>query len=199
MRPLTPAQLKLIHTLLGQADLMERKADLVYSFSNGRTESSRELSLFEAKEMIEFLKRATDSQQLIKAIWFIAYEMEIISGSGADHNGMNAAKLDLFCKSRGSVKKNLREQNYQELKKTHRQFEAMYQKYKQKRENEKELSRLENKMTAFIASEDYEMCTAIRQQINEIRKQLPQGRKKKIQNVKTTADNTNTHPDTSRP
>lgn len=40
---------------------------------------------------------------------------------------MNCAKINKFCRERGTVKKNINEMNLQELKKTHKQFEAMLQ------------------------------------------------------------------------
>lgn len=169
MNPLTPAQLKIIHVLLNQLDLMERKADLVYSFSHGRTESSRELTLTEAKEFIEYLKRSEETQRLICSIWHLAYEMNIISGSGSEQNGMNAAKLDMFCKNRGAVKKNLREQSYTELKKTHRQFEAMYKKHLQKQNIAKTLAKLEREMKECIAVENYERCSELKREIERLK------------------------------
>lgn len=169
MKPITPAQLKMIHTLLGKLDLMERKKDLVYSFSHGRTESSRELTISEAKEFIDFLKRSEDTQRLISSIWYLAYEMKIISGSGSEQNRMNAAKLDMFCKSRGTVKKNLREQNYTELKKTHRQFEAMYKKHLQKQNIAQSLAKLEREMKECIAVENYERCIVLKREIERLK------------------------------
>lgn len=52
----TPEQSKAIHTLLSQKNLMEVKAELVLSFTDGRTESSRELEFDEAKALIRHLK-----------------------------------------------------------------------------------------------------------------------------------------------
>lgn len=169
MKPITAAQLKMLHVLLNQLDLMERKADFVYSFSHGRTESSRELTLTEAKEFIEYLKRSEETQRLINSIWHLAYEMNIISGSGSEQNWMNAAKLDMFCKNRGTMKKNLREQSYTELKKTHRQFEAMYKKHLQKQNIAQTLAKLEREMKECIAVENYEKCAVLKREIERLK------------------------------
>lgn len=169
MKPITPAQLKILHVLLGQLDLMGRKTDLVYSFSHGRTESSRELTIIEAKEFIEYLKRTDDTQRLVKSIWHLAYNMKVISGEGRDENGMNAAKLDSFCKSRGTVKKNLREQTYAELKKTHRQFEAMYKKHLQKQNIVETLAKLEQEINDCIVTENYERCAILKKEIDRLK------------------------------
>jgi len=66
------------------------------------------------------------------AIWKIAWEMGIIYGNTEDDYQMNKAKLNKFCRERGTVKKNLNEMILPEMQKTHRQFEAMYSKYKSK-------------------------------------------------------------------
>ena len=41
---------------------------------------------------------------------------------------MNIAKINMFCRERGTVKKNISEMNLTELKKTKRQFEAILDK-----------------------------------------------------------------------
>jgi hypothetical protein len=39
---------------------MERKPEIVYGFTDGRTESSRELTLQEAKDLIEWLAESDE-------------------------------------------------------------------------------------------------------------------------------------------
>ena len=136
-RPVTPAQIKKIHVLLQQKGLMDEKAAMVNSISDGRAQSTKELSCHEAKRLISFLMdENAEIQQKMKniylAIWGLAWNMGIIYGTTNDDFEMNKAKLNMFCRQRGSVKKNLTEMNLPELQKTHRQFEAMYSKYKRK-------------------------------------------------------------------
>ena len=72
---ITYPQLKIIHTLLGELELRDRKSEIVYSFTEGRTESSREMTMKEAKDLIEWLKGSQERNNLVSRIWHLAYEM----------------------------------------------------------------------------------------------------------------------------
>lgn len=172
MRMITKAQLQMIHILLNELNIINRKPDLVYSFSQGRTESSRELTLQEAKEIIEFLKNSEENKRLIKRVWHIAYELKIIVNGNKSEMSMNAAKLDAFCKQRGSVKKCIRDQSINELKKTIKQFEAMLQKQQQKEKDKAYLAQLTSYLAEYIEQEEYEMAAKIKTEIDKITKQL---------------------------
>jgi len=136
-KPVTPAQIKKIHVLLRENGLIDQKENMLYSISDGRTTSTKELTCNEAKRLIAFLmddqaEIQNKQKVLVKAIWHLAWDMGIIYGETDDDYEMNKAKLNMFCRQRGTVKKNLTEQNLVELRKTHRQFEAMYAKHKNK-------------------------------------------------------------------
>lgn len=133
-KPITPAQIKKIHVLLGQKGLMDEKKTMVHSISQGRVESTKDLTFTEAKRFIDFLmtdnKEMNDKKKIIyRAIWNIAWRMGIIYGESEDDYLMNRAKLNMFCRQRGTIKKNLSDMNLIELKQTHRQFEAMIKKH----------------------------------------------------------------------
>jgi hypothetical protein len=72
------------------------------------------------------------SKTTVHAIWKLAWKMGIIYGDSQEDYEMNRAKLNLFCKERGTVKKNLTQMNIIELRKTHKQFEAMFTKFTNK-------------------------------------------------------------------
>jgi len=136
-KPVTTAQIKKIHVLLNQKGLMDEKETIVNAMSDGRTVSTKELTLSEAKRVISFLMNENAEIQIklrneYTAIWKIAWEMGIIYGNTEDDYQMNKAKLNKFCRERGTVKKNLNEMILPEMQKTHRQFEVMYSKYKSK-------------------------------------------------------------------
>lgn len=133
-KPITTAQIKKIHVLLDQKGLMDEKKMIVYTMSEGRVESTKDLSLDEAELLINFLTAHRDGDKkkkktAFRAIWHIAWEMGIIYGDTEDDYQMNRAKLNLFCRQRGTVKKDIKDQNLAELRKTRRQFEAMYKKH----------------------------------------------------------------------
>ena len=146
-KPITTAQIKKIHVLLNAKGLMDEKRTLVSSISNGRTESSKELTLKEAGSLISFLsennansyqqhdnsayllkrleeliienenlkqdikdlKKDTDETttadrcSILNIIWEIAWKI----GETNDDYQMNIAKLNMFCRQRGTVKKNI--------------------------------------------------------------------------------------------
>lgn len=134
-KPITKAQITKIHVLLNQKGLIAEKRSIIHSVSNGRTESSKELTSNEAIYLIGFLSEDTDREKkraLFSAIYGLAWQMGIIYGDTDEDYQMNKAKLNVFCRERGTVKKNLSEQNLLEMRKTHRQFEAMLKKHKQK-------------------------------------------------------------------
>lgn len=139
-KSVTTAQIKKIHVLLNERGLMDEKRNFIYQVSNGRTFSTKELTANEARYLISFLLGEEDEskklQAVFRAIYFLAFKMEIIYGETDEDYHMNIAKLNMFCRQRGSVKKNLTEQNIIEMRKTHRQFEAMYN--KNKKSNNKE-------------------------------------------------------------
>ena len=142
-KPVTTAQIKKIHVLLRQKGLVDQKEALLYSFSDGNATSTKNLTCEEARRLIAFLmddqaEIQNKQKALVKAIWRLAWDMGVIFGETNDDYEMNKAKLNMFCRQRGTVKKNLTEQNLVELRKTHRQFEAMYAKHKNKvSENER--------------------------------------------------------------
>jgi len=133
-KPISPAQIKAIHALLNEKGLLDEKRTIIHSISSGRTESTKELTFEEAKTLIIFLKEDTTEidnkkRTIYKAIWNIAWSMEIIYGNTEEDYQMNRVKLNMFCRQRGTVKKNLSDMDYTELKKTHRQFEAMFKRH----------------------------------------------------------------------
>jgi len=136
-KPITKEQIKKIHVLLQQKGLIEDKTTLIGAYSDGRTESTKELTLQEAQNLISFLLAENAEvtircTKVFRAIYNLAWEMGIIYGETEDDYQMNRAKLNMFCRQRGTVKKNISEMNLPEMQKTKRQFEAMYRKFKQK-------------------------------------------------------------------
>jgi len=142
-KPITTAQIKKIHVLLQQRGLMDEKETMIHSISDGRTTSSKELTCYEAKRLISFLvdenaEIKNKTKVIFNAIYALAWKMGMIWGNDDDDFRMNIAKLNMFCRQRGAVKKNYTDMNLIELQKIHRQFEAMYSKYKQTKSKKNE-------------------------------------------------------------
>lgn len=133
----TDAQKKVLHRIKrqkGMSDDMYR--DLIRQFSNGRTDTSRELTKDEATQLISRLldedgrdaSLQRKKHRLVCRIYRISCE---ISGLNGDYNSsdpvekqMNIAKLNAWIRQYGACKKPISQQNYEELKQTHRQITA---------------------------------------------------------------------------
>ena len=176
---ITYPQLKIIHTLLGELELRDRKSEIVYSFTEGRTESSREMTMKEAKDLIEWLKGSQERNNLVSRIWHLAYEMEIIVPGDQNEKMMNRAKLDTFCKERGTVKKGISMQSLKEIKRTLKQFEAMYKKWSDKQNKICKAEELKKRMEGFIRKEEYEKAEEVKNILDELIADISPKRKKK--------------------
>lgn len=183
MKMITTPQLKKIHTLLGQLGLMDSKQEIVHSFTEGRTESSREMTLQEAKYLIDWLENSQERTKVIRHIWHLAYEMGIIVPGDLDEKAMNIAKLDSFCKERGTVKKAISAQSLKEVKRTVKQFEAMHKKHKEKQETILKIQALEGYLQIFIKHEEYEKAADAKELIDELKKKIAPKRKRVAKTV----------------
>ncbi|MFD2787961.1 hypothetical protein [Hymenobacter rubripertinctus] len=56
MNPIQPAQLKVLHLLLKECDLVEMKTTLVGSFTSHRATSSKDMTEYEAQCLVDYLK-----------------------------------------------------------------------------------------------------------------------------------------------
>jgi hypothetical protein len=135
MQNATKPQIAKLHVLLNNLGIAEQKAEIVYNITDGRTESSKELTIDEARRLIINLAEYDPNERLKSLIFSLAYQAGIIYGSTADDKKMNAAKLNLFLKERGAVKLELNQMHYKELVKVHRQFEAIVKNTKKANDN----------------------------------------------------------------
>lgn len=167
-KSITVGQLKKLHTMLHKTGLTEHKAALVCSHSGGRTASSRELTAAEANALIRFLVRNDERQKLVSRIWYLAFECGIIYGSGDLDMSINTGKLDLFCKTRGTVKKPISVQDLSELKRTHRQFEGIYRRCQQKRQKDRYIEELQEGIRICTDNEEYEKSSILKKELDTI-------------------------------
>jgi hypothetical protein len=125
MSSITKKQLAKLHVLLHQLGMADQKADMVFNISGGRTKSSRELTLLEAKELLEYLSKYDPSERMRKKVLALAYESGIIYGDTPEDKKMNVAKIDMFLQSKGVIKKRLNDLKHDELIKVVNQFEQI--------------------------------------------------------------------------
>lgn len=119
MKAITPAQLTKLHVLLRQRSIDEdEKRATISLITEGRTASSRALTMVEARAWIEHLEGSDPRQPLRAKAFALAYKAGIIWGDSEEDRKMNAAKINLFLRAKGAVKKNLEAQTFPELRKT---------------------------------------------------------------------------------
>jgi hypothetical protein len=125
MKPITKPQLAKIHVLLNQLNLIGDKGNIVYQFTNGRTESTREMSQQEATALLKYLSVFDPCDKMRKKVFALAYDANIIYGDSPEDWKMNIAKINAFLKERGTVKKDINKMNKTELAAVVSQFEQI--------------------------------------------------------------------------
>jgi len=154
MQKATKPQIAKIHAMLNNLGIIDQKAEMIYNVSKGRAESSKDLTIDEARTLITFLAQYDPREKQKGLIFSLAYKAGIIYGNTPDDKKMNAAKLNMFLKERGAVKKELNAMNYNELVKIHRQFEAIVkstQKSNDSKAADKAIKNLLNNLNLQIA------------------------------------------------
>jgi len=149
MQTATKPQIVKLHALLHNLGLKDQKADIIYNLTEGRTESSRELTIDEARRLITSLAGYDPNERLKSIIFSLAYQAGIIYGDTPEDKKMNTAKLNMFLKERGAVKLELNQMHYNELIKTHRQFEAIVKSVNAANENKQAGTAVRNLLNEF--------------------------------------------------
>lgn len=133
---LTNAQIRKIQTLFSKLGFSkEDKKDILSRLTLNRASSTKDLRKDEAKYLIDYLegnnevKRAYYDKCLkeVKSIYKLSYDIGMCYGDTYEDKMMNIAVINKFCRERGTVKKNIKEMDLKELRKTKKQFEAMLQ------------------------------------------------------------------------
>lgn len=143
MNEATKPQIQKIQILLRQLGLMDEKETILLSFSNNSTTSTRELSFNQAKMLLAFLCDYDPKEKQIKAIRYLAFRCGIIYGDTVEDRKINVAKLNLFLKEKGTVKKELHYQTLEELSQTHKQLSAIEKSMKGAKEKKQVFNELE--------------------------------------------------------
>ena len=138
-RKISKAQITKIQTMLSRLGFdAEDRHSLIAALSHNRTSSTKDLTSREAIYLIDYLngkispknvqeqKRYQEQcREVALEIYKLACMIGMCYGETEEDRLMNCAKIDKFCRERGTVKKNVMQMTLTELKKTKRQFEAM--------------------------------------------------------------------------
>lgn len=120
-------QIQKINILINKLGLTAHKETLVMSYTRERTTHIRDMTSQEARQLIMYLVRQEPDERKRSLILSLGYQCGLIYGNTPEDKKMNIAKINRFLLERGAVKKELHKLNSEELKKVHRQFEAMVQ------------------------------------------------------------------------
>lgn len=136
---ISKAQITKIQTMLSRLGFSaEDRHELISTLTHNRTSSTKDLTSKEATYLINYLngrispKSVQEQQEYqeqckneVATIYRLSYMVGMSYGDTWEDKMMNIAKINRFCRERGTVKKNITEMTLPELKKTRKQFEAM--------------------------------------------------------------------------
>lgn len=133
---LTNAQIRKIQTLFSKLGFSsDDKKNIIRHLTLNRASSTKDLHKDEAKYLINYLEGNNEVKQAyydkclkeVKSIYKLSYDIGMCYGDTYEDKMMNIAVINKFCRERGTVKKNIKEMDLKELRKTKKQFEAMLQ------------------------------------------------------------------------
>lgn len=123
------SQNKMLHALLGKLGMMEVKADLVWSYTEARTTSSREMTTMEAANLLRYLKSIDPAEavceKMRRKIIAKAHKMRWETAQGK----ADMPRVDNWCLKYGGFGKKLNQHTQAELVKLVTQFDNMYRKF----------------------------------------------------------------------
>lgn len=138
---ITTEQNKMMHALLAQLNLMSQKGNLILGITNGRTESSRQMTNIEANELLAYLrsqqpalktsKRSDEKKKadkmrkvMISLAWQMNWTKDVQGKQCCDIEHINR-----WCQTHGYLKKPFNDYLYAELPKLVTQFKSVYKSY----------------------------------------------------------------------
>lgn len=145
-KPITAQQLKALHatfrTLRMDADA---RHGCIYSFTNGRTQSSKELTMEEARQLLEKLNPMDDkarqlqhreAQMVFRDIYRLSFLIpQLNQGFSSDNEEeyqMNVAKLNAWARKYTKARKDVTRMALWELQETKKQLEAFMRREERK-------------------------------------------------------------------
>ncbi|MFA6727373.1 MAG: hypothetical protein WCS17_04030 [Prevotella sp.] len=142
-KPISPAQLRALHAVCRTANMNEEdRHSMIFSFTSGRTSSSKDLTFDEARILISRLNTQEDERirnymrkegaKLCRAIYALSFDISFLnkgfSSDNEDEKQMNLAKLNVFSRSRSKARKNISQMSLEELTDFKSQLEAIARK-----------------------------------------------------------------------
>lgn len=143
-KPITPPQLKALHAAFNAHGMDDdAKHDCIGDFTSGRTISSKELTMNEARLLISRLNQEDEqvrkmmqeeARTLCRSINFLASQISFLNkdypADTEEDREMNKAKLNVWARKYSKFRKNIQQLNVAELKEVKKQLEAIARKEK---------------------------------------------------------------------
>ena len=138
-KPITAQQVKALHATFRQLGMDdENRHNFISHFTQGRTSSTKELTLDEARKLLDELGKEQreayqqEAKQVCKQIYALSFQISFLN-KGFDNGTpeefeMNKAKINVFCRNNTRFHKNLTEMTLKELKEVKKQMEAIARK-----------------------------------------------------------------------
>ena len=140
--PITPQQLKALHATFHNTGMDdEARHACIYSFTGGRTQSSKGLTMTEARLLLEKLNLQDEKMQkmiqaekrtLFRSIYFLSTQITFLnkgfSSETEEDRKMNIAKLNVWARGYSKPRRNINAMNVNELREVKKQLEAIARK-----------------------------------------------------------------------
>ena len=138
-KPITAQQVKALHATFRHLGMdEENRHNFISHFTRGRTSSTKELTMDEARKLLDDLGKEhreayqQEAKQVCKQIYALSFQISFLN-KGFDNGTpeefeMNKAKINVFCRNNTRFHKNLTEMTLKELKEVKKQMEAIARK-----------------------------------------------------------------------
>lgn len=141
-KPVSPQQLKALHAAFHAHGMdSDARHDCIHSFTSGRTISSKELTMNEARLLLSRLNQEdeqvrrmmqAETRTLCRSINFLASQISFLNkdfpADTEEDREMNKAKLNVWARKYSRFHKNIHQMNVPELREVKKQLEAIARK-----------------------------------------------------------------------
>ena len=149
-KPVSVQQLKALHATfhrIGMDD--DARHGCIYEFTSGRTASSRELTMLEARQLVErqnppdeipSATQLAEAKSVCRDIYRLSFMIPQLNqgftSGNEDEYRMNVAKLNMWARKYSKARKDVTAMKLWELQDTKKQLEAWMRREEKKRKNE---------------------------------------------------------------
>lgn len=140
--PITPQQLKALHAAFRSHGMdADARHSCIYEFTSGRTESSKELTINEARLLLSRLNEEDSKRRdmelaeirtLLRSIYYLSIQISFLNkdfpSDTEEDRKMNIAKLDVWARKYSRFHKNISCMDVEELREVKKQLEAIARK-----------------------------------------------------------------------